>query len=64
MLESSFLTIYRYFNADLSVFYSLNNHLSISMKSGGAASVRIFPKSARTNIAKAVTRYIDKTRYI
>ena len=64
MLESSFLTIYRYFNADLGVFLSLNNHLSILMKSGGAASVRIFPKSARMNIAKAVTTYIDKTRYI
>ena len=64
MLESSFLTIYRYLNAVLGVFKSLNNYLSILMKSGGAASAWIFPKSARTNIVKAFTRYIDKTRYI
>ena len=64
MLEPSFLTIYRYFNADLGVFLSLNNHLSILMISGAAASARIFPKSATTNIVKAFTRYIDKTRYI
>jgi len=63
-MNFSFLTIYRYSNKSASLDLAITNDLSLLLNFGLASCFWIFLKSARTNIVKAFTRYIDKTRYI